>query len=150
MIKKKKTPAQECFEGVRMYEVGADWDAVRRVFARKNAIEDELVKDILATVKNIEDFGLLVRKEVFLGLVPEEPSPEVQQATQNIQFTFLRELEHEGAIKDLKEITKEEFDGENQWLEKYAVMSFYPNELRNYLKNELPLKRGAEGKVGIY
>jgi len=143
-IKKKKTSVQEFFEEVEMYNTGVDWNAVEHVFAQKTAIEDELIKDILATIKNIEDYGILVKKEVSLGLTPEEPGSEVQQAKQNIQFSFLRELEHDGVIKNLREITKEESDNENYWSEIYAVINFYPKNLRDYLIYELPVKRQNE------
>ena len=53
----------------------------------------------------------------------------------------MRELEHEGIIKHLNKIVKGESSEGSQWCEVLAEMSFYPNELRTYLVNMLPLKR---------
>ena len=130
----KKTPAQEFFEQVKMYNVGADWDAVHRVFLRKNLIENKLVNDLLTEIKEIkDDYGLLVRREIFLGVVPEEPDPEVELAEHHLKFSFLRELEHEGVIKNLREIKKEQTDEGSQWVENYAAITFYPSKLKNFL-----------------
>ena len=142
MAKKETTPAQEFFDQVRMYDTEADLDAVNEVFANKTVIENRLAKDILAVIEEIgDDYGLLVKKEIFLGLVPEEPGPEVQQATQHVQFSFLKNLEHEGIIKNLKEIRKDKFDDGGQRVEVFAIMSFYPNELKKYLTNEFPRRK---------
>lgn len=133
--RKKHTPAQEFFEQVKMYDVEADWDAVGAVFERKDDIANRVAQDILSLIAEIKnDYDILVRKEVFLGLSPCAPSPEVELATQHVKFTFLRELERTGLVKDLRELTKEQFNEGNQSVERYAVISFYPSELKNYLQ----------------
>ena len=130
----KKTLVQEFFEQVKIHDTGADWDAVESVFKRKDDIANEVARDILSLIAEIkDDFGTLVRKEVFLGVTPEEPNPEVELATQHVKFTFLRELERIGLVKDLREIKKEKFIEGSQWFEYYAAISFYSSVLKDHL-----------------
>ena len=88
--KKEKTPAQRFFDEVRMYDVGADWDNVQRVFLQKDKFEDEVVEEILSVIKEIKDkdfpYGVMVKKEIYLGIEPEDPSSEAALAIYHLKF----------------------------------------------------------------
>jgi hypothetical protein len=148
-----KTPTQRFFERVEMYNVGTNPKEIEQIYQSRIIIEDETISDILNLIKDIEDSGLPVKKDVPLGLLPEEPDPMPQQVEQDIIFSFLRELEHEGIVRTVERKVKDENDElGNHWSEVYAEISFYPQKLKNYILNELPYIRQNKNqkKVDCY
>ena len=136
--KTEKTPARSFFERIKPYNINTNWNDVEKIFNKKsdilNNFSDEIITQIEEREKENGEFYAPIKDEIFIGVAPEQPNAEPELFTQYLKISFLKELEHIGLVSNLKETSREEFDNGSWWIKCYVEITFFPSELKKYLK----------------
>ena len=134
----EKPPAQRFFDQIKLLDIGTNWDAVEDIFNKKNDILNKFAEYIIIQIDEIgSEMGEVfasIKKEISLGVAPEEPNAGPELAIQHLKTSFLKELEHIGVVNNFRETSREQFDNGSWWTVCYAEITFYPPELKKYLQ----------------